>query len=133
MIIEGNEYGRSSSSESRKLLGSVPRDGRLDDWLAAERELIWKRETRTEKKEEKGEVHTSEFQSGSLFRSIHLHLNVGASDQPGNKDKSASGRDRGQWSVVMLGTPEHFLERCKMFARNNGPHRAQERKTPHPR
>ena len=86
----------------------------LDNWLAAERELIWKPaielteknnqfevkivvagvdpkdlkvevtsedllvkgETRTQKKEEKGEVHTSEFQSGSLFRSIHFPKNV---------------------------------------------------------
>ena len=82
----------------------------LDNWLTAERELIWKPaielkekdsqfevlvavagvdpkdlkvevtgedllvrgETKTERKEDKGEVHTSEFQSGSLFRSIHL-------------------------------------------------------------
>lgn len=86
----------------------------LDDWLAAERELIWKpaielseknnqfevkvavagvdpkdlrvevtseellvkAETRTEKKEEKGEVHTSEFQSGYLFRSIRFPKKV---------------------------------------------------------
>jgi len=88
--------------------GSFGRD--LDNWLAAERELVRKPaielaekdnhfeikvavtgidskdlkvevteedllvkgETRTEKKEEKGEVHTSEFESGSLFRSIHF-------------------------------------------------------------
>jgi HSP20 family protein len=88
--------------------------GDLDDWLAAERELIWKPaieltekenqleirvavtgidpkdlnvevtsddllvkgETKTEKKEDKGEVHTSEFQSGSLFRSIHFPKKV---------------------------------------------------------
>jgi HSP20 family protein len=88
----------------------------LDNWLAAERELIWKPpieltekdnqfevkvavvgvdakdvrvevtsedllvrgETKTEKKEEKGEVHTSEFQSGSLFRSIHFPKKVDA-------------------------------------------------------
>ena len=86
----------------------------LDNWLAAERELIWKPaielseknnqfevkvavagvdpkdlkvevtsedllvkgETRTEKKQEKGEVHTSEFQSGSLFRSIRFPKKV---------------------------------------------------------
>ena len=86
----------------------------LDDWLAAERELIWKPaieltekdnqleirdavtgfdskdlnvevtsddllvkgEKKTEKKEDKGEVHTSEFQSGSLFRSIHFPKKV---------------------------------------------------------
>jgi len=88
----------------------------LDDWLAAERELVRKPaieltekdnqfkikvavtgidpkdlmvevtgeellvrgETKTEKKEEKGEVHTSEFQYGSLFRSIHLPKKVDA-------------------------------------------------------
>lgn len=82
----------------------------LEDWLQAERELIWKPaielkekdnqfelqasvagvdpkdllvevtadellirgETKTEKKEEKGQVYTSEFHSGSLFRSIRL-------------------------------------------------------------
>jgi HSP20 family protein len=86
----------------------------LDDWLAAERELVWKPaieltekdnqfeiriavagidpkdlnvevtsddllvkgETKTEKKVDKGEVHTSELQSGSLFRSIHFPKNV---------------------------------------------------------
>jgi HSP20 family protein len=88
----------------------------LDNWLAAERELVWKPaielkekdnqfevkvavagidakdlivevtaedvlvkgETKSEKKEEKGEVHTSEFQSGSLFRSIHFPKKVDA-------------------------------------------------------
>ena len=93
---------------------SVGKD--LDDWLAAERELVWKPaielkekdsqfevqvavagvdpkditvevtsddllikgETKTEKKEQKGEVYTSEFQSGSLFRSIHLPKKVDA-------------------------------------------------------
>jgi HSP20 family molecular chaperone IbpA len=86
----------------------------LDNWLAAERELIWKPaiemtekdnqfeikvavagidpkdldvevtpdglvvkgETKREKKEEKGEVHTSEFQSGSLFRSVQFPKKV---------------------------------------------------------
>jgi HSP20 family protein len=86
----------------------------LDDWLAAERELVWKPaieltekdnqfeirvavtgidpkdlnvevtsedllvkgHTKAEKKEDKGEVHTSEFQSGSLFRSIHFPKKV---------------------------------------------------------
>jgi HSP20 family protein len=86
----------------------------LDDWLTAERELVWKPaiklkekdnqfelqiavagvdprdlkvevtpeevlvkgESRTEKKEEKGEIHTSEFQSGSLFRSIHFPVRI---------------------------------------------------------
>jgi len=88
----------------------------LDNWLSAERELIWKPaielkeennqfqlkvavagvdpkeltvevtsegllvkgETKTEKKEEKGEVHTSEFQSGSLFRSIRFPKKIDA-------------------------------------------------------
>jgi HSP20 family protein len=82
----------------------------IDDWLQAERELVWKpaieleeeekeirlriatpgvdpkdidievtpehilvkAETRHEHKEQKGEVHTCEFASGSLFRSVHL-------------------------------------------------------------
>jgi HSP20 family protein len=86
----------------------------LDNWLSAERELVWKPaieltekdgqfeirvvvagvdpkdltvevtpedllvkgETKTEKKEDKGEVHTSEFQVGSLFRSIHFPKKV---------------------------------------------------------
>jgi len=86
----------------------------LDDWLAAERELVWKPaielrekdnqfevqvavagvepkdlkvevtsedllvqgETKAEKKEETGEVHTSEFQIGSLFRSIRFPKKV---------------------------------------------------------
>jgi HSP20 family protein len=86
----------------------------LDNWLAAERELVWKPaievkekdnqyevqvavagidpkdlkveitaddllikgETQTEKKEEKAEVITSEFQAGSLFRSIHFPKKV---------------------------------------------------------
>jgi HSP20 family protein len=93
---------------------SIGRD--LDNWLTAERELVWKPaielaekdnrfeikvnvagvdpkdlkvevtgedllvrgETKTEKKEEKGEVYTSEFHSGSLFRSIHLPKKVDA-------------------------------------------------------
>jgi HSP20 family molecular chaperone IbpA len=88
----------------------------LDNWLTAERELIWKPaielkekdnqfevkiavagvdpkdlqvevtsedllvkgETRTEKKDEKAEIHTSEFLSGSLFRSIHFPKKVAA-------------------------------------------------------
>ena len=88
----------------------------LDNWLSAERELIWKPaielkeennqfqlkiavagvdpkeltvevtsegllvkgETKTEKKEEKGELHTSEFQSGSLFRSIRFPKKIDA-------------------------------------------------------
>jgi len=88
----------------------------LDDWFAAEHELVWKPaielkekdnqfelqvaiagvdpkdiqvevtpegllvkgETKTEKTEEKGEVHTSEFQSGSLFRSIQFPRKVDA-------------------------------------------------------
>jgi len=86
----------------------------LDNWLAAERELIWKPaieltekdnrfeiqvavagidpkdlnvevtaedllvkgETKSEKKEQKGEVHTTEFQEGSLFRSIRFPKKV---------------------------------------------------------
>jgi HSP20 family protein len=40
--------------------------------------LLVKGETKTEKKEEKGEVHTSEFQSGSLFRSISFPKQVDA-------------------------------------------------------
>ena len=82
----------------------------LENWLAAERELVWKpqiemkeedhafnikiavpgvdpkdldievtpevllvkAETRHEHKESKGEVHTCEFQSGNLFRSIRF-------------------------------------------------------------
>lgn len=35
-------------------------------------ELLIRGETRIEKKEEKGQVHFSEFRSGSLFRSIHF-------------------------------------------------------------
>jgi HSP20 family protein len=95
-----------------QVTGSFGRD--LDNWLAAERELVRKPaieltekdnhfeikvavagidskdlkvevteddllvrgETSTEKKGEKGEVITSEFQSGSLFRSIHLPKKV---------------------------------------------------------
>jgi HSP20 family protein len=41
-------------------------------------DLLVKGETKTEKKEEKGEVHTSEFKYGSLFRSIHLPKKVDA-------------------------------------------------------
>jgi HSP20 family protein len=86
----------------------------LDNWLAAERELVWKPpielkekdnqfevqvavagvdprdiavevtpeellvrgETKTERKEEKGEVYTSEFQAGSVFRSIRFPKRV---------------------------------------------------------
>jgi HSP20 family protein len=92
--------------------GSIGRD--LDNWLAAERELVRKPpielaekdnqfeikvavagidpkdlkvevteedllvkgETKSEKKEEKADVYTSEFQSGSLFRSIHFPKKV---------------------------------------------------------
>lgn len=88
--------------------GSLGKD--LDNWLAAERELVWKPaielkekdnefelkiavpgvdakdlkvevtaddllvrgETQREQKEQKGAVCTSEFESGSLFRSIHF-------------------------------------------------------------
>ena len=39
-------------------------------------DLLIKGETKAEKKEEKGEVHTSEFKYGSLFRSIHLPKKV---------------------------------------------------------
>jgi len=86
----------------------------LTDWLAAERELVWKPsielkekdnrfelqvalagvdpkdlqvevtpegllvkgETKTETNEEKGKVHTSEFHSGSIFRSIQFPKKV---------------------------------------------------------
>lgn len=40
--------------------------------------LLVKGETKTEKKEEKGEVHTSEFQSGSLFRSVRFPKKIDA-------------------------------------------------------
>jgi HSP20 family protein len=40
--------------------------------------LLVKGETKTEKKDEKGEVHTSEFQSGSLFRSIRFPKKIDA-------------------------------------------------------
>ena len=86
----------------------------LENWLAAERELVWKPaielteqdnqfevhvavagidpkdinvevtseellvkgETKTDKNEQKGEVYTCEFQSGSLFRSIQFPKKV---------------------------------------------------------
>jgi HSP20 family protein len=86
----------------------------LDNWLAAERELVWKPaieltekdgrfevrvavagvdpkdlkvevtpddllvkgETQSEEKSEKGQIYTSEFRSGSLFRSIHFPKKV---------------------------------------------------------
>ena len=92
--------------------GSFGRD--LDNWLAAERELVRKPaielaekdnyfeikvavagmdardlkvevteedllvtgETKTEEIQDKGQVYTSEFESGSLFRSIHLPKKV---------------------------------------------------------
>jgi len=38
--------------------------------------LLVKGETKSEKKEQKGEVHTSEFQEGSLFRSIQFPKKV---------------------------------------------------------
>ena len=47
--------------------GVDPKDLKIE--VTAE-ELLVKGETKTEKKEDKGEVHTSEFQSGSLFRSV---------------------------------------------------------------
>ena len=88
----------------------------LEDWLQAERELVWKPAIDLEEKEnefrlrialpgvnpkdidievtpedilvkadlhhehkdEKGEVHTSEFASGNLFRSIHLPKTIDA-------------------------------------------------------
>ena len=40
--------------------------------------LLVKGETKAEKKEEKGEVHTSEFQTGSLFRSIQFPKKIDA-------------------------------------------------------
>ena len=40
--------------------------------------LLVKGETKTEKKDDKGEVHTSEFQSGSIFRSIQLPKKIDA-------------------------------------------------------
>jgi len=39
-------------------------------------DLLVKGETKTEKKEEKGKVYTTEFQAGSLFRSIHFPKKV---------------------------------------------------------
>jgi HSP20 family protein len=53
--------------------GIDPRDLKVE---VTEEDLLVKGETRTEKKEEKGEVYTSEFESGSLFRSIHLPKKV---------------------------------------------------------
>ena len=53
--------------------GVDPKDLKIE--VTAE-ELLVKGETKTEKKEEKGEVHTSEFQSGSLFRSVRFPKNV---------------------------------------------------------
>jgi len=40
--------------------------------------LLVRGETKTEKKEEKGELHTSEFQTGSLFRSVQFPRKVDA-------------------------------------------------------
>jgi HSP20 family protein len=53
--------------------GIDPKDLKVE--VTAE-DLLVKGETRTEKKEEKCEVYTSEFESGSLFRSIHLPKKV---------------------------------------------------------
>ena len=53
--------------------GIEPKDLKVE---VTEKDLLVKGETRTEKKEDKGEVHTSEFQSGSVFRSIHLPKKV---------------------------------------------------------
>jgi HSP20 family protein len=54
--------------------GIDPKDLKVD---VTEEDLLVKGETRTEKKkEEKGEVYTSEFESGSLFRSIHFPKKV---------------------------------------------------------
>lgn len=39
-------------------------------------DLLVKGTTKTEKKEDKGKVHTTEFQTGSLFRSIHFPKKV---------------------------------------------------------
>jgi HSP20 family protein len=55
--------------------GVDPKDLKIE---VTSEELLVKGETRTEKKEEKGEMHTSEFQSGSLFRSIRFPKKVDA-------------------------------------------------------
>jgi HSP20 family protein len=53
--------------------GMDPRDLKID---VTPEELLIRGETRTERKEEKGDVCYSEFQSGSLFRSIRFPKRV---------------------------------------------------------
>jgi HSP20 family protein len=49
--------------------GFDPRDLKVE---VTSEELLVKGETKSEKKEDKGKLHTSEFHSGSLFRSIRF-------------------------------------------------------------
>ena len=54
------------------LAGVDPKDLKVE---ITDEELLVRSETKSEKKDEerdKGRVHVSEFQSGSLFRSVHL-------------------------------------------------------------
>jgi len=53
--------------------GVDPKDLNVD---VTSEDLLVKGETKTEKKEQKGEAHTSEFQAGSLFRSIRFPKKV---------------------------------------------------------
>jgi HSP20 family protein len=56
-------------------------------------DLLVKGETKTEKKEEKGEVHTSEIQSGSIFRSYQFPKKV-------NVDKVKAEVRNGMLTIV---------------------------------
>ncbi len=122
-------------------------DGRdLDNWLTAERDLIWKPaielkekdgqleiqvdvagmeakdikveiagedllvtgETKTEKEEEKDKVYTSEFQSGSLFRSIHLPKKV-------DPDKTKAELKNGLLTIVAPVVAEKDAQKRKVM------------------
>lgn len=109
----------------------------LQNWLTAEREMIWKPamemkekdnhfeiqiaapgvdpkditievtendllvrgETKTERKEETGEVYTNEFQSGALFRSIEFPKRI-------DPDKVKAGMKHGLLTITAPITPD---------------------------
>jgi HSP20 family protein len=64
-----------------------------------ENDLLVRGETRTEKREEKGEVYTSEFQSGALFRSIEFPKKV-------DPDKVKAGMKHGVLTITAPISPD---------------------------
>ena len=76
--------------------GVDPKDITIE---VTENDLLVRGETKTERKEEKGQIHTSEFQSGFLFRSIQFPKRI-------DPDKVKAGMKHGLLTITAPISPD---------------------------